>query len=49
MRVLERGYAIVTTSSGAVLRSAATVAPGDSVKIRLSSGRAAATINEVSE
>jgi exodeoxyribonuclease VII large subunit len=49
MRVLERGYAIVTTSSGGVLRSAASVAPGDSVKIRLSSGSAGAIINEVSE
>jgi exodeoxyribonuclease VII large subunit len=49
MRVLERGYAIVTTASGSVLRAAATVAPGDNVKIRLSSGSAAATINEVSE
>lgn len=47
LRVLERGYAIVTTGEGGVVRSAASLAPGDSVRIRLSSGSAGATISEV--
>jgi exodeoxyribonuclease VII large subunit len=49
LRVLQRGYAIVTTEDGGVLRSASTISPGDSVKIRLSSGAAGATIVQVSE
>jgi exodeoxyribonuclease VII large subunit len=49
LRVLERGYAIVTTADGGVVRSAASVTPGDNVNIRLSSGSAGAIIKEVSE
>ena len=39
LRVLERGYAIATDASGAVLRSADSVALGDSVNIQLHRGR----------
>jgi exodeoxyribonuclease VII large subunit len=39
LRVLERGYAIATDASGAVLRDAAQVALGDSVSLQLHRGR----------
>ena len=39
LRVLERGYAIATDASGAVLRSTDSVAIGDSVQIQLHRGR----------
>jgi exodeoxyribonuclease VII large subunit len=39
LRVLERGYAIATDASGAVLRDAAQVALGDSVGLQLHRGR----------
>ncbi|MGB7468934.1 MAG: exodeoxyribonuclease VII large subunit, partial [Candidatus Acidiferrum sp.] len=39
LRVLERGYAIATDASGALLRDAAQVAVGDSVSIQLHRGR----------
>lgn len=41
---LERGYAVVQTASGAVLRAAGDVAPGDPIGVRLASGRLAATV-----
>ena len=39
LRVLERGYAIATDASGAVLRDAAQVALGDSISLQLHRGR----------
>ena len=36
--VLERGYSITTTASGAVLRDASTVRPGERVRTRLAKG-----------
>ena len=39
LRVLERGYAIATDSSGQILRSATQVAVGDAVNLRLLNGR----------
>ena len=39
LKVLERGYSIVTDSSGAVLRDASAVSLGDSVSIQLHKGR----------
>jgi exodeoxyribonuclease VII large subunit len=39
LKVLERGYAIATNASGAVLRDAAEVALGDTVAIQLHRGR----------
>jgi exodeoxyribonuclease VII large subunit len=36
--VLARGYAIVSTASDAVVRSTTQVAPGDSIKVRVSDG-----------
>ena len=44
---LERGYAVVQTASGAVLRSAGEVAAGEPIGVRLASGRLAATVREV--
>ena len=45
--VLARGYAIVTDSSGAVLRDAGRVAVGDEVSARLASGRLGLTVSKV--
>ena len=42
--VLTRGYAIVTTTDGAIVSSAAQVAPADGVNIAFAHGRAEATI-----
>jgi exodeoxyribonuclease VII large subunit len=46
IRVLERGYAIVTDVSGQVLRDAAQVPIGEDVKIRLHQGKLVAEIRE---
>ena len=45
---LERGYAIVQDADGAVVTAGAEVNPGDRVGIRLSRGRLAARVEEVS-
>lgn len=45
--ILARGYAIVTDSSGAVLRDAGKVAVGDEVSVRLASGRLGLTVSKV--
>lgn len=42
--VLSRGYALVTTADGAVLRSAADVKSGDALKIELDNGRLDAVV-----
>jgi exodeoxyribonuclease VII large subunit len=39
LKVLERGYAIATDASGAILRDAAQVQIGDSVSLQLHRGR----------
>ena len=46
LRVLERGYAIATDASGAVLRSSESVAIGDSVSIQLHRGRLTAEVHK---
>jgi exodeoxyribonuclease VII large subunit len=48
LRVLDRGYALVTRPGdhGAVVRDAATLAPGDRVAVRVARGAFAATVDE---
>ena len=46
---LERGYAIVQSSAGTVVTAAGNVAAGDQIAVRLSRGRIAARVEEVSE
>ncbi len=46
---LERGYAIVQGEDGAVVRDGAAVSIGDPIAVRLSKGRLAARVEEVSE
>jgi exodeoxyribonuclease VII large subunit len=46
-RVLERGYAVVSTADGTVVRRAAQVAPGDRVEISLAAGRLASRVEQV--
>jgi len=48
LRVLDRGYAVVTRD-GAVLRDAASAAPGDAVDVRLARGRLACTVDRVDD
>ena len=43
---LERGYAIAFHAGGAILRSAAEVAPGEEVGIMLGDGEFAATVTD---
>jgi exodeoxyribonuclease VII large subunit len=45
--VLERGYAIVTAESGAIVQDSSQLAPGDEVTLTLARGRAGAKINKV--
>jgi exodeoxyribonuclease VII large subunit len=45
LATLERGYAIVTDSSGRVVRDARQVASGDKVEARLARGRLGLTVN----
>ncbi|MDX6549055.1 MAG: exodeoxyribonuclease large subunit, partial [Gaiellales bacterium] len=46
---LERGYAIVQGEDGAVVRDGGSLAAGDRIAVRLSKGRIAARVEEVSE
>ncbi len=46
-RTLERGYAVVTTPAGTVVRRARTLAPGGAVRVRLADGRFDARVTEV--
>lgn len=48
VRTLERGYAVVTGPDGGVVRDAARLRVGDSVSVRLASGRLGATVTAVS-
>jgi exodeoxyribonuclease VII large subunit len=47
LATLERGYAIVTRADGRVVRAAADVTPGDSVRARTAAGLFAATVTSV--
>ena len=45
LAILDRGYALVFDSSGALLKDASTVAPGDPIRARLAHGELSATVN----
>lgn len=47
LRTLERGYAIVQSGEGAVVRDAAKVAEGQDLSVRLASGRLSVTVGAV--
>ena len=47
LAILERGYAVVTGPDGAVLREAAAVGPGDSVRVRLARGALGARVTDI--
>jgi exodeoxyribonuclease VII large subunit len=49
LAVLERGYALVLSGDGTVIRSATQLAPGDHVRTRLSDGTFRSTVEEVAE
>ena len=49
LKVLTRGYAIVTASNGKVVRSAKQLQPIDQISIRLNDGQVDATINSITE
>jgi exodeoxyribonuclease VII large subunit len=49
LRVLERGYAIVTDAAGNVVRAADQVALGDSIAVQLAKGRLAAEVKKKEE
>jgi exodeoxyribonuclease VII large subunit len=49
LKVLERGYSIVTDSAGAVLRDAASVSLGDSLSIQLHKGRLSTEVKKKEE
>ncbi len=46
LRVLERGYAMVTDASGTIVRDAAQVSPGDEIAVQLWRGRLSAEVKE---
>ncbi|HVE46211.1 MAG TPA: exodeoxyribonuclease VII large subunit [Acidimicrobiales bacterium] len=45
-RVLERGYAVVRSADGSVVRAAGQVGPGDHVQVQLARGRLDAVVHE---
>ena len=47
VRVLERGYAVVRTADGTVLRAASEATAGEPVDVQLASGRLAAIVEDV--
>jgi exodeoxyribonuclease VII large subunit len=47
LAVLERGYALVLSEEGAVIRSKSQVTKGDRVRTRLSDGEFGSTVNDV--
>jgi exodeoxyribonuclease VII large subunit len=49
LAVLERGYALVLSGDGTVIRSVTQLAPGDHVRTRLSDGTFRSTVEEVAE
>jgi exodeoxyribonuclease VII large subunit len=46
LATLERGYAIVSRGSGAIVRSAAEVSPGMPIEVRLAVGKIRAKVEE---
>lgn len=48
-RVLERGYAVVRDSNGAVVRDASTLATGAAVRVEVATGSFSADVTEVTE
>jgi exodeoxyribonuclease VII large subunit len=46
-RVLERGYAVIRDSGGAVIRRADRVAPGDLIDVQVAAGRLSARVEDV--
>ncbi|MEB3830860.1 exodeoxyribonuclease VII large subunit [Phormidium sp. CCY1219] len=48
-RVLQRGYAVVRTESGAIARSSAQLAPGEALSLQLGEGRVKVQITEILE
>ena len=49
LKVLGRGYAIVSTDPGIVLKSVQEVAPGEKIMVRLTDGSLRATVETVWE
>ena len=47
LRVLTRGYAIASDETGAVVRSAAQLSPGDGVTLRVVDGSVGCTVKTV--
>ena len=47
VRVLERGYAVVRTADGSVVRDAGSVGPGSRIGVELAAGRLGAVVEEV--
>ncbi|MDH3900706.1 MAG: exodeoxyribonuclease VII large subunit, partial [Gammaproteobacteria bacterium] len=47
LATLERGYAIVRTPGGDIVRTADTVKPGDPVEARLARGSLQCTVNSI--
>jgi exodeoxyribonuclease VII large subunit len=47
--VLERGYAIVATPEGTIVRDAGTLAPGAALELTVARGRIAATVTRTHE
>ena len=46
---MDRGYALVLSADGTVIRSVEQVAKGDRVRTRLSNGEFGSTVDDVSE
>ena len=46
LRILERGYAIVTTPEGAIVKRSAEAPPGSEIRVRLAEGRLAARVEK---
>ena len=49
VRVLDRGYAVVRSGDGSVVRDAAGLAPGDAFSVQLARGRLGARVEEVAD
>ena len=49
LQALARGYALVSTGDGALVRGPSQVAIGDSVQVRLAQGALRCTVNEVAD
>jgi exodeoxyribonuclease VII large subunit len=49
LAVIERGYALVLSGDGAVIRSTTQLAPGDQIRTRLNDGEFRSTVDEVAD